>query len=319
MNRKELKITENNKKYFKRTAAAVLSGVLLLGTVAQTVGAADVVDGVVATPYVSLGADLAPDQRAVVLSFLGLTEEELAGYKVMEITNQQEHEYLDAYLTPEIIGDQAWSSAKILACEKGHGITVDTQNINYCTARMYENALATAGVKNAEIVVAGPVPISGTAALIGIMNAYADMNQVTLDEESVDAATNELVTTSELGEAIGDQEKASELIAVIKQEIAESGIDDPDEASRLVDEAADELGITLDQNEKDQILSLMDKVAKLDLNVETLKEQAKSIYDKLDSMDIHLNKEEVKGFLGKIGGWFSSVWEKLLDLFNSFA
>lgn len=303
----------------KRAAAVTMTGLILIGTSAQGAFAADEAAGVIATPYVSIGADLNPEQRATVLSLLGLTEEDLANYKVMEVTNEQEHQYLDAYLTNEIIGDQAWSSAKILGREAGHGITVSTQNINYCTAGMYENALATAGVENAEILVAGPVPISGTAALIGIMNAYADMNNEELDADNVDAATEELVTTSKLGESLGDQEKAAELIAVVKQAIAENGIEKPEDASELIDEAADQMEITLNQEEKDQILSLVDKISKLDLDVNQLKEQAKGIYEKVENLNIHLDKEEVKGILGRIGHWFASIWEKLIDLFDSFS
>lgn len=305
----------NRKKLMKKTIAVTMSSLLLIGSGAQCILAADTTSSVVATPYVSLGADLSAEQRATVLNLLGLSESDLANYKVMEITNQQEHEYLDAYLTPEIIGDQAWSSAKIISCESGHGITVSTQNINYCTAGMYENALATAGVENAEIIVAGPVPISGTAALIGIMNAYADMNQESLNAENVDVATDELVTTSELGESLGDQEKASELIAVVKEAVAENGLEKPEDAEEIVDEAADQLGITLTQEEKDKILSLVDRISKLDLDVDKLKEQAKSIYEKIESLDIHIDREEVKGILGKIGHWFSVIWEKLIDLF----
>ncbi|MCQ2511156.1 MAG: DUF1002 domain-containing protein [Lachnospiraceae bacterium] len=316
--------TENGKKlnkraFMKRAAAVTMTGLILIGTSAQGAFAADETKGVVATPYVSIGADLNPEQRATVLSLLGLTEEDLANYRVMEVTNEQEHQYLDAYLTNDIIGDQAWSSAKILAREAGHGITVSTQNINYCTAGMYENALATAGVENAEILVAGPVPISGTAALIGIMNAYADMNNEELNADNVDAATDELVTTSKLGEALGDQEKAAELIAVIKQAIAEHGIEKPEDASELIDEAADQMEITLNQEEKEDILSLVDKISKLDLDVNQLKEQAKGIYEKVEKLNIHLDKEEVKGILGKIGQWFATIWEKLIDLFDSFS
>lgn len=40
---------------------------------------------------------------------------------------------------------------------------------------MYKNALTTAGITDADIIVAGPKPISGTAALVGIFEAYEAM------------------------------------------------------------------------------------------------------------------------------------------------
>ena len=66
-----------------------------------------------------------------------------------------------------VIGSRALSSVLVEGKKDGNGIRVTTKNITYCTPGMYENALATAGIKDADIVVAGPFKISGTAALVG--------------------------------------------------------------------------------------------------------------------------------------------------------
>ena len=76
--------------------------------------------------------------------------------------------------------------------KKGSGIQISTKNISYCTVGMYKNALATAGLEDAEIIVAGPFPISGTAALIGALQAYSKMTGDEIKEESLDTAMNEL-------------------------------------------------------------------------------------------------------------------------------
>ena len=39
---------------------------------------------------------------------------------------------------------------------------------------MYKNALVTAGIEDADIIVAGPKNISGTAALVGVFKAYQE-------------------------------------------------------------------------------------------------------------------------------------------------
>ena len=65
---------------------------------------------------------------------------------------------------------------------------------------MYQNALATAGVENVDVTVAAPLSISGTAALVGTMEAYENMTGDAIEADNVEAATNELVVTSELGE-----------------------------------------------------------------------------------------------------------------------
>ena len=165
------------------------------------------------TPYVALGADLTDEQRSIVLSLLSVTEEELKSDTVITVTNAEEHQYLDSYLDASVIGTRALSSCKVTAEPAGHGITVEAHNISYLTPSMYVNALATAGMKDASVVVAGPTQISGTAALVGAMKAYAAMTGTTISEKALDGANDELVATGELAQTIGDAEKASELIA----------------------------------------------------------------------------------------------------------
>ena len=149
-------------------------------------------------PYLALGENLSSEQRAAVLGLMGLDAASLGDYNVVYITNAEEHQYLDAYLSSDKIGTRALSSVVIVKREEGSGLNISTKNINYCTIGMYKNALATAGLKDADVIVAGPSPISGTAALIGAMKAYAEMTGEPVDEDSLDAAMNEIVVTGEL-------------------------------------------------------------------------------------------------------------------------
>ena len=56
------------------------------------------------TAVLALGADLSADQRAVVLSEMGITEEEAASYQTVYITNEMEHQYLDSSLGASVVG-----------------------------------------------------------------------------------------------------------------------------------------------------------------------------------------------------------------------
>lgn len=101
--------------------------------------------------------------------------------------------------------------------DSGNGLKVSTYNINYCTAGMYKNALATAGVEDANVIVAGPFPLSGTAALVGTFEAYEKLTGKELDESVVDAAMDELVTTGDLEQSIdGDSNDVEAMIADLK-------------------------------------------------------------------------------------------------------
>lgn len=105
-------------------------------------------------PYLSLGADLTPDQRATVLGFMGIELTDLDKYDVVYVNNDEEHKYLDSYISKSEIGTRSLSSVLITEDTKGAGLSVSTHNINYCTVGMYKNALATAGIADAKIIVA---------------------------------------------------------------------------------------------------------------------------------------------------------------------
>ena len=57
-------------------------------------------DAVKEKSYLSLGADLKPAEKEKVLSLLDVEEDDLDEYTVVTVTNQDEHTYLDDYLSP---------------------------------------------------------------------------------------------------------------------------------------------------------------------------------------------------------------------------
>jgi Predicted secreted protein len=297
----------------KRVVAKVLVGVMALSSIGLVAVSADAKQ-----PYVALGADLRDNERKTVLELLGVTEEELHNYEVATVTNAEEHEYLGSYLSAAVIGSRALSSVKLEEKGAGHGIKVTTKNISYCTTGMYQNALVTAGVKDAEVVVAGPFNISGTAALVGTIKAYNTMTGEVLKPENVEAATNELVVTSQLGESMGDQEKAEQLIGTVKDVIVGEAITDPEEIKSTIEETATKLEITLSEEEKQEIATLMSKIADLDLDIDALQEQVSGLYDKLKDLgiDLSVDSEKVEGFFASLGQWFVDTWSQIKQFFS---
>jgi uncharacterized protein YpuA (DUF1002 family) len=272
------------------------------------------------TPYVALGADLTDEQRSIVLSLLSVTEEELKSDTVITVTNAEEHQYLDSYLDASVIGTRALSSCKVTAEPAGHGITVEAHNISYLTPSMYVNALATAGMKDASVVVAGPTQISGTAALVGAMKAYAAMTGTTISEKALDGANDELVATGELAQTIGDAEKASELIAAVKEAVISNKLKTEEDIKNAILEIARDLGIQLTETMIEQLVALMQKLAQLDIDPDTIVEQAKGIFEKLKSNGLDMEKYGVtkadeEGFWSVLAGmlrdliaWFKGLF-----------
>ena len=300
----------------KMTALVVLAlaGAMLCPAAAK----ADAVE----QPYLSLGADLNKEEKATVLRLLEVDEAKMDQYMVVEITNADEHEYLDDYMNASVIGSRALSSVLIEKTEKGSGIEVTTKNIRkrqnwvgevpytddttYCTEGMYENALTTAGITDADVTVAGPFNITGTAALVGAMNAYEDMTGENITEESKDAATNELVITSDLASALDDPDKAEQFLALVKEEVLSQDVSSVEDITAVVDDCARKIQIELTEEQKAQIAQLMEKISQLDLDVNTLKEQAADIYDQLKELNLNTEGiwETIKGFFQKILDFF---------------
>ena len=185
------------------------------------------------TGVLALGANLSDSQKAEVYAQMGITAEQAASYQTIYITNDMEHQYLDASLGASVVGTHSLSSVLLIPQESGAGLNVETHNINYCTISMYRNALLTAGVEDAKVIVAAPSPMSGTAALVGAVKAYETYSGTTVSDSVLETAADELVLTGQLSEDL-DSEKISDLIAYLKQQIAENHLDDPDKLAAAV-------------------------------------------------------------------------------------
>ena len=288
----------------KKGIAVLMAVLSLAGAAAESEKVyADQIDA----PYLALGADLSESEKSTLLNLLGVDASQMDRYMVVTVTNADAHAYLDAYLDASVIGSRALSSVVVEKKEEGAGIKVKTSNISYCTTGMYQNALATAGLENAEVRVAGPFNISGTAALVGAMKAYGEMTGETINPENADAATEELVITSELGESLGEQEQAEALIGAVKDIIVAEEVEEPEKIEAVIDDTAKKMNIQLSEEDKAKIAGLMEKIGSLDLNVDALKEQAKDLYQKLEDMDIQISGEQVKGVLATIISWLEKI------------
>ncbi len=308
------------RKLWKKMTALVLAGTMILG-LGITASAQEVEITSNDKPYIALGADLSSSQRATVLSLFGLTEGDLTNYDVVTVTNAQEHEYLDAYIPSSTIGTNALSSVVVWEASSGSGINVTTKNINYCTSGMYANALATAGVTDANVIVAAPSEISGTAALIGAIEAYSVMTDTTIDPDIIDGAIDEIVTTGEIEESSGYTDEIEGIIAYLKDEIDEIDEMTDEEIDAEIRKAADSFGVWLYDEEVVEIRELLKKLKGLDLDWDAVSAQAQSIYDQLaasgfdlagldlESLGINMDNES---FVNTA----KSVFDNIMDFFR---
>lgn len=309
----------------KKLITLLLSAVLLLSmpVMAAEVDQSKIVNIDASKSIIALGADLSAEQRATVLSLMDVTEADLANYQVITITNDMEHQYLDAYMDASVIGSKSLSSVKITPAESGHGVLVTTKNINYCTTGMYRNALLTAGVSDADILVVGPTEISGTAALIGAIKGYEAMSGESVSDTTLDTAMNELITTGEIAMQDADSQDIEELIAFVKAKVAAGGLDSDDQIRSAIEEGEDKFGVTLTEDEINQIIAIMQKINQLGLDPNVLVAQAEDLYSKFgkdflknldtDAIAKEVAKSAASGFFAKIGdaikGFFAGLFQ----------
>lgn len=309
----------------KKLITLLFSAVLLLSmpVMAAEVDQSRIVNIDASKSIITLGADLSAEQRATVLSLMDVTEADLANYQVVTITNDMEHQYLDAYMDASVIGSKSLSSVKITPAESGHGVLVTTKNINYCTTGMYRNALLTAGVSDADILVVGPTEISGTAALIGAIKGYEAMSGESVSDTTLDTAMNELITTGEIAMQDADSQDIEELIAFVKAKVAAGGLDSDDQIRSAIEEGEDKFGVTLTEDEINQIIAIMQKINQLGLDPNVLVAQAEDLYSKFgkdflknldtDAIAKEVAKSAASGFFAKIGdaikGFFAGLFQ----------
>lgn len=309
----------------KKLITLLFCAVLLLSmpVMAAEVDQSRIVNIDASKSIIALGADLSAEQRATVLSLMDVTEADLANYQVITITNDMEHQYLDAYMDASVIGSKSLSSVKITPAESGHGVLVTTKNINYCTTGMYRNALLTAGVSDADILVVGPTEISGTAALIGAIKGYEAMSGESVSDTTLDTAMNELITTGEIAMQDADSQDIEELIAFVKAKVAAGGLDSDDQIRSAIEEGEDKFGVTLTEDEINQIIAIMQKINQLGLDPNVLVSQAEDLYSKFgkdflknldtDAIAKEVAKSAASGFFAKIGdaikGFFAGLFQ----------
>lgn len=290
----------------KRLLFLLLTLVMVLG-LGLTASAAD------NKPILALGSDLSADQRATVLGLLGLGESDLENYEVIYVTNAEEHEYLDSYLSSSVIGTKALSSVLIVPGEEGSGLHVTTYNISYCTIDMYTNALLTAGIEDANVYVAAPSNISGTSALIGAVKGYAKMTDTSVDETALETAVNELVVTGDLGDVLGDSQTASDIIAYVKQQIISADASSDDAIEKIIRDAMAQFNVSLTDDQVAQLVALMKKISGMDLDVNALASQASAIYEKLKGMGLDLENVDTE----QVGNFITRFFSQIMKLINS--
>ena len=265
-------------------------------------------DASVGDMVITLGENLTEEQKNMLLSEMKAP----ADTEIITVSNQEEHEYLGDYIAKRLIGTRAISSSSITLEKAGTGLKVSSKNINWVTEEMYINALATAGVKDATVYVTAPTPVSGTAALTGVIKAYELSSDKKIPEDVKQAANEEMVKTAKLGDEVG-QEEAAALITKIKEKMADNPPANEEEVKQIIEESASQVNVTLTDEQKQSLTDLFQKLKDLDIDWNQVGDQLNKAKEKLTTF---LESDEGQGFLEKLKGFFVSVIDAVKAFFS---
>lgn len=215
---------------------------------------------------VTLGADLTQDQQNTMLKYFGVSADSV---DIIYINNNDEREHLGSYVPLEQIGTKTFSCALVAPTNKG-GIQVKTANLSWVTCNMIASTLSTSGVTNCQVVAASPFEVSGTGALTGVIMAYETASDVTLDNNKKELANEELVTTGNLADEVG-QSKATAVINETKIQVIENNITDINEITNIVNNVSNNYDVTISEDQSEEIASLMQKIAEQEYDITQLK------------------------------------------------
>lgn len=258
----------------KRWLSSLLAGCLCLALCTPLTAQAD------GQKVVTLGADLTQDQKNAVLKYFGVYGQNI---ETLTITNQDEREHLGSYVPLEQIGTRTFSCALVCPTSSG-GIHVKTANLSWVTSNMIATTLSTSGVVNCDVLAASPFEVSGTGALTGIIMAYESASGTTLDPVKKDLATQELITTGQIANEIG-QTQATNIVNEIKIQVIEGAVVEPDEVEEIVEEVVDENPeVTLSDEDRALLTGLMTQIAEQQYDYEEMKDTLQRVEENLNGL-----------------------------------
>lgn len=258
----------------KKKMLAVLMSALMLAAAVPSVSV--LADG---QKVVTLGADLTEEQKQTMLRYFGVAGQNI---QTLTITNQDERNHLGSYVPLEQIGTKTFSCALVSPTTSG-GIQVKTANLSWVTSNMIASTLSTSGVVNCDVLAAAPFEVSGTGALTGIMMAYESAVGATLDASKKEVATQELITTTNIANNIG-QVQATEIVNESKMQVIQGEVVNQNDIDVIINEVAEEENISLSEEDRELLSSLLQEIANQDYDYEDMQETLERVESNLEEL-----------------------------------
>ena len=102
------------------------------------------------------------------------------------------------------------------------------------------------------------------------------------------------------------------MIAYIKQQVLAGDINSDADIEAVIRDAMKQFDIKLTDAQIKQLIELMHKISKLDIDVDALSRQATEIYNKLKGMGLDLDKIDTE----KVGNFITRFFDRIMNLIN---
>jgi Predicted secreted protein len=224
----------------------------------------------------------------------------IQGGMQVTITKDDEKKYFPD-LGEDKLGTKSVAFAYVESSGEGGGIKAEASNMTCISSEMLTQSLITAGVKDINIKVSSPYNISGYSSLPVVIKAYEQLSGTTISDEARLSSGSELEITGNLGLRLGMQ-KALQFVNEIKKEIIKMPSFSMDGAEKAITNQEKRFNISLDASDRESIISMMEKVKKTGLTLESMSAQQKNISTYLNDLSRTANKDNL----------FSALFRKVM-------
>lgn len=283
-------------KIKQKLSAIALSATMILSSLSIAFA-----DG---SKVVTIGADLNAQQRQMMLDYFGVSENEAM---IINVTNAEERKYLQGVATDAQLGRRTISCAYVEPTSGKDGINVKTANLTWVTSSMIASTLTTAGLTSANVIAAAPYAVSGTGALTGVIKAFEDASGEKLDETKKELANEELVTTGDLGDEIG-QDKAAGVVNDVKNEVIKEGTSDTTQIADIINNVTNNYNVTLTPEQIRALTALMEKIGAQNYNYNDIKVTLENVkFNINENLSAIGENVDTVGLFEKIKHWFANL------------
>lgn len=235
--------------------------VIILALVALLLGIAPA--GAAGERVIVYGADLTPTGRQELAQIFN----DDGTAKVDTVTTEELVSALQGTGLPVAPGDDTISSAGLTCLNRGEGLTVSTQNITRIPAAVYADALVTAGVGDASVLIAAPPsnPVTGETALVGALKAFPQCQAGQQpDPARVRLAYQQVARTVALAGPDGDLNKASTVLLKAGQDVITGQARDDAAIGAALDAAAASEGFQIPAGQRPETIAFLKQLSGLD-------------------------------------------------------